>query len=171
MSSPDDVDPASYIPPYEPINAPPPVPDPPKAADDTPKSHPRRFTMRGAPLANGQPTVFQPRDADAILYHLEKAGWSWSAENQRIKQLPPEHGPDIWINPSGKWVDIDDTSTPPRDRMLDLSELTDEQAELLEAEQAVVAAALDKRKTDRILAEGADPHVKDDTAQGGGFDA
>lgn len=137
--------------------------------------------LRGIPMANGHPTNWQINDAQAMCDHLEKAGFARGPELaalanedgyihvsqlpvQQIKQLPPEHGPDIWVNPTGKWVPVDEPDPEPA-RVLDLTELTDEQADALKLEQAEVAEALRRREIAKEIENGLDPHVRDENSK------
>lgn len=135
--------------------------------------------LRGMPMANGQPTNYQINDAQAMAEHLEKCGFAWGPELaalangdgfihvsqlpvQQIKQLPPEYGPDIWVNPTGKWVPVDEPDPAPT-KVLDLTELSDEQVAAIELEQAEVKEALRRREIAKEIEKGLDPHVREDT--------
>lgn len=140
--------------------------------------------LRGMPMANGQPTNWQIQDAQAMCEHLEKAGFAWGPELaalanedgyihvdqlpvQQIKQLAPEFGPDIWVNPTGKWVSVDEPEPEPT-KVLDLTELTDEQADALKVEQAEVAEALRRRDVAKEFEKGLDPHVQEENSKESG---
>lgn len=146
-----------------------------KAAKKTKdKVHRWVWRIHGVLMDNGQPCNFFLEDAHAIMTHLEKTGLASvedlialadSAGNihvsklpvQQIKQLRPEHGPDIWLNPTGKWVgmDVDETTVAPEPP--DLTGLSDAQVATIEAEQAAIKEALQRRQVRKLLDEGADP--------------
>ena len=139
--------------------------------------HPWLKFIHGMPMANGGQTGFLLEDAQAICQHLEKCGLAWGPDlakladengnihvsqlpTQQIKQLPPEYGPDIWVNQTGEWVPIATDEPPKPEKVVDLSDLTDEQAELVKADQAAIAKALKERELRKIREAAADPHVQ-----------
>lgn len=147
------------------------------------KDGPHRWLpwLRGIPMANGDPTNFQIHDAQAFAVHLEKCGFVWGPELaalanedgyihvsqlpvQQIKQLPPEHGPDIWVNPTGKWVPVDAPDPEPT-KVLDLTELTDEQAAAIKLDQAEITEALRRREIAKEIEANLDPHVRENNSK------